>query len=566
MQVAVSLVPDIALMPVRAGEIDLVLTGARILTLDGRTQTAEAVAIAGDRIVAVGAAADIAALASRRTISMDLGGATVVPGFNDTHAHMEREGLKTLRPSLRDARSIADILHILRTAATNAASGTWIVTMPVGEPPFFFDGLARIAEGRLPDRHEIDAVVPDHPVCIPGLFGNWGRPPGYTALNSPALRLNGIDRDTRPLVPGIEICRDASGEPTGHFVEHNARPVIEFDLLKAVPRFALDDRIEGIRRSMRLYNAAGTTSVYEGHGSAPETIAAYRTLWERGELTVRVGLVVSPTWADAAEADRAMRDWLAHARGRGLGDPWLRLSGIHLALGGDPLVAELARADLPNTGWSGFVEQATTLGEFRDYCELAARHDLRVHTIVGDRLGDVLPILEEIDAGWGLRGRRWVIEHIADARPEDIRRLAGLGVEVTVIPVYYVWKQLDGSDRQVPLRDLLDAGVPTAAATDNIPYQPLFTLWVMAARRARDGRLVGADQRVSQEEALRLLTCAGARLTFEEHRKGIVAPGYFADLAVLDGDPTAVGLDEIRHIDCVATLVGGHFVHGGDRP
>src|SRR5262249_43960415 len=183
---------------------------------------------------------------------------------------------------------------------------------------------------------------------------------------------------------------DAGGEPTGVIIERNPRPTVEFDLLPAVPRFGFAERVAGARLSMQLYNACGTTSIYEGHGSAPETIAVYRHLWERGELTMRIGLVVSPSWNDVAEARAAMRDWLAFARGRGLGDPWLRISGVHVAFGGDRRVASLARKNLPDTGWAGFVEQAHTEDEFRDACFLAAEHDLRLHTIVSDSLHKVV--------------------------------------------------------------------------------------------------------------------------------------------------------------------------------
>src|SRR5437868_2602103 len=156
---------------------------------------------------------------------------------------------------------------------------------------------------------------------------------------------------------------------------------------------------------MRLYNGVGTTSAYEGHGSAAEIIGLYRDLWEKNELTVRMGLVVSPSWKDIGEAATIMRDWLAQARGSGLGDPWFRLSGIHVAFGGDDRMAEIARHDLPNTGWSGFVEQAQDARQFEALCQLALLHDLRLNTIVSDRLADVVAILERVNEISPLSGR-----------------------------------------------------------------------------------------------------------------------------------------------------------------
>jgi predicted amidohydrolase YtcJ len=344
---------------------------------------------------------------------------------------------------------------------------------------------------------------------------------------------------------------------------------VEFDLLPAVPRFGFAERLDGVRRSMQLYNACGTTSVYEGHGSAPQTIAVYRELWERGELTVRVGLVLSPSWADLGEAHKAMRDWLAYARGRGLGDPWLRVSGIHVAYGGDATVAALARTQLPDTGWSGFVEQATTPEEFRELCFLAAEHDLRLHTIVADRLHEVVPALEAVDARFPLAGRRWVIEHIARARLADLQALKRLGLYVTTIPTYFLWKggrayldEPDGGDLVVAHRHMLDLGLPLAIATDNIPYDPFFTLWVTVARCERTtGRVIGPQQCLDTETALRLFTVAGAELTFDEDWKGPLRPGFAADIAVLSDDPTELPTERLRELKCRMTLVGGRVVY-----
>jgi predicted amidohydrolase YtcJ len=558
---------DIGFMDEQA---DRILLG-RVRPLDGDDQVVEAIAIAGDRVLATGSRQIILARRAAYTEVLDYGRATIISGFNDAHAHMDREGLKSLRPSLRGASSIADILAKIATLAAITPAGHWIVTMPVGDPPHYFDGLASLAERRMPTRQELDRAAPDHPVCIPGLFGNWGVPPGYTALNSRALALNGIDRSTTPRCTGVEICHDEAGEPTGVIIERNPRPTVEFDLLPNVPAFGFADRIGALRASIGLYHARGTTSVYEGHGSAAEIIAAYRQLWDNGELTMRTGLVVSPSWSGIAEATVAMRDWLAFARGRGLGDPMLRISGVHVAYGGDSIVAALARASLPNTGWSGFVEQAVGPSEFEEMCRLAATFDLRLHTIVANKLHEVVPVLERVAEGWPIGERRWVVEHIGPCQHDDLIRLKRLGVWVTLIPAYMVWKggswfdQLPAHEAALvaPARQLIDLGVPVSAGTDNIPYDPLFTLWVMVARRARgSGAILGPAGRLSPFEALRLLTTAGAWLTFDESVKGPLAPGYFADLTVLSDDPLTIGDAAMPpKIDCRMTMVGGQVVY-----
>lgn len=551
--------------------IDTVIVTGNVHTLDAQDTTAEAIAIAGEHVHAIGTAAEMRALAEPGTRVIEMDGATVIPGFNDAHAHMEREGLKRVRPSLAQCGSIADIQALIRKVAAETPPGAWIVTMPLGEPPYFFDGVGRLAEGRAPDRHDLDAATTAHPVCIPGLFGNWGTPPGTTCLNSAALAANGITGETRARVGGIEIRTDASGAPTGIIVEHNPRPMAEFDILTAVPRFTRAERRDGLIRSMQLYNAVGTTSVYEGHGSAPEVVGVYRDLWEAGKLTVRAGLVLSPVWSDVAEAAAAMRDWLAYARGMGLGDPWLRISGIHLAFGGDPCMAAVAREALPDCGWSGFVEQANDPATFEAICHLCAEFDIRLNTIVSDQLGAVVEILERVNAKRPIGGRRWVIQHIGLTDRATLERLAALDVLVTTIPVYFIWKGGHRYDPAAgagvtPMKTLLDLGIEAASATDNIPYNPGFTLWSMMRRSRRsDGAVLGAEESLTPRQALRSLTVNGAPLTFDEAIKGPLTPGRFADLAVLDIDPLTADDDALKALGSHLTMVGGRIVHGGAR-
>ena len=556
-------------MVIRHSYADTILVGGRILTFDGGSSIHEAIAVAGDRIAAVGGDQDVRALAGPRTVVIPLRGRTVIPGIVDAHAHMEREGLKELRISLAGLRSVREIVDRIAAEAKRRTKGEWIVTMPIGEPPYFFDGPDTLAERRMPDRHELDRAAPDNPVCIGSVFGNWGRPPGYSALNSLALGLNGIGRGTTPACRGVTIERDAAGEPTGIIVERNNRPTVEFDLLRVVPKFSAADRLAAMRVSMRRYNAVGTTSIYEGHGSAPQTIACYRGLAEEGALTVRTSLTVSPTWDDAAEAERDMRDLLSYAKGRGLGDAWLRVSGVFVGFGDDPVVARITRKSLPDTGWTGFVESANSPEEYRAYVALAARHDLRVHTIVGDRLAEILPILEDVDRMHPLAGRRWVLEHVGRVRAQDIPVLKRLGIGITTIPVYQLWKNadrylddLDEGESAVPHRTLLESGIPLATGTDNIPYDPFFTVWATVARRERTtGRVIGPGQRLDAEQALRLLTRNGPWFSFEEGSKGTLERDKLADLAVLSHDPREMDADELPGISAALTMVGGRVVH-----
>ncbi len=549
--------------------IDYILTG-KVITLDDAGSIAEAVAVAGDRIVAVGERRQILTLKESQTRVIETSG-TIIPGFNDAHAHMDTEGLRDRFPSLGHVRSIADVLARISELARITPRGEWIVTMPVGDAPFYFGGPIVLRERRMPTREELDRAAPDHPVCILPPSGYWSLVPCYTALNSLALKLNGLDRTSVSPVEGVLLERDAAGELTGVIVEHNYPDSAQIALLPAVPRFSPQDRRDGILRSVRTYHTVGTTSVYEGHGCAPDVISAYRDLWQANELTMRMHLVVSPTWATSEEAEPMMRDWLAHARGAGIGDAILRVGGIFVGYGGESTAARAARINPADLGWSCYVKHANEPAEFERLCMLAAVHDLRIHTIAVDKLHELLPIFERVHAIHDISCRRWVVEHMSHASTSDLARLKALGIGVTLIPDYHVWKvgtrffPLSEADRELvsPTAQLDALGVPVACGTDNSPFNPLATMRAMRTRRERTtGEVLGGGGRTSAELALRAMTQNGAWFSFEETVKGRIMPGYFADLAVLSKCPLATPGEELETLSCLATMVGGRFVHG----
>lgn len=548
---------------------DWILRDGCILTLDARRPRASALAVAGDRIVGLGTRADVRSWRGRRTRVLDLGGAVVIPGLVDAHAHLDREGLKGLYPSLARCRSIADVQRRLRTLAARRPKGEWVVTMPVGTPPFYRDAPDGLAERRWPTRADLDAAVPDHPVYIRGIWGYWNRPPVTSIANSAALARAGITRDTVP-PKGVDIMRDAAGEPTGVFVEHNLIQVIEFTLMQAAPRFTHADRLRALGDSQRRYAARGVTAVYEGHGVAPEVLRVYRETHERGGLHLRCTLALSPTWDSLEEARRAMPELAAWAGGRGAGDDRLRIGGCCLHYGGDPEVARILHAGQPYTAWAGFVESANSPEEYREQATLAARHGLRVSTLVTRCLPQVLEIWEAVARATPIQPLRWVAVHLNAASPAELARLRRLGVVATTNPISYLWRsaaeearRAGGGETLLPHQSLLRHRIPFGLATDNKPADPWLAFAAVVARRdMTTGEVLGPAERLTRMQALRALTAGGAWVTFAEREQGVLAPGRRADLAVLDQDPLTLPLGEMASLTCRLTMVGGRVIHG----
>jgi predicted amidohydrolase YtcJ len=197
-------------------QADIVLTGGKIVTLDARSTTCQALAASGGRVLATGTDAEIEALAGEGTERIRLGGRTVIPGLVDGHAHMDNEGLKTLLPSLSHCQSISDVQATIAELARAAQPGAWIVTMPIGTPPYYRDGADMLAERRYPTRYELDEAAPDHPVYIKPILGYWrglGGFPLVSIANSRALNAAGITRETVPPWAGIQIDRDYTRRP-----------------------------------------------------------------------------------------------------------------------------------------------------------------------------------------------------------------------------------------------------------------------------------------------------------------------------------------------------------------
>jgi predicted amidohydrolase YtcJ len=554
--------------------VDLVFRNGKVITVDGRSSVAQAIAITGDRIAAVGPDDAMTAHIAPGTRVIDLKGRSVTPGLIDGHAHMDREALRAVFPSLGHVRSIKDIQDRIAQLARDKQPGEWIVTMPIGDPPFYFDVPDILAEKRWPTRQELDEAAPNNPVYIRSIWGFWrGTQPLVSIANTEALKRAGITRDTASPVETLIIVKDDSGDPTGVFVEREFAPVAELVWFRDATRFSHADRVRALGHSASLYHSYGTTSIYEGHGVAGELLKVYKDVHASGALLMRSTLAISPDWkairgVPAGSLHDAWAGWLGEV---GAGDDWLKISGLFCAAGRS--AADNVRgAAAPYTGWAGFNSDAGLPRDLLKHVLLqCAKSDIRVATIAGAAGLGMLDVFEEVDREVPLKGRRWVMSHLYVAGARDIERIARMGLVITTHTNATLYKALDAiagrlpperHDDITPLNALREAGVTVSLATDNVPISLWHPVAQTVARRAfTSQRVFGPSQALSRMEALRCATMNGAYLTFDEGKKGSLETGKFADLAVLSADPLTVGEKELAEITSVMTLVGGKRVY-----
>jgi predicted amidohydrolase YtcJ len=552
------------------GAAGLVLRNGKIITVDGASTIAEAIAIAGERIVAVGPQAAVAALTAPTTRVIDLQGRAVIPGLTDAHAHMDREALRSVFPSLGRVRSIRDIQDRVAELARTKAPGEWIVTMPIGDPPYYFDVPDILAEKRWPTRQELDVAAPNNPVFIRSIWGYWrGTFPLVSCANTEALRRAGINRDTVSPVDTLTIARDGNGDPTGVFIEREMAPIAELIWFRQAAAFSAADRLAALPQSARAYHAVGTTSVFEGHGASTELLRVYKQAYRDGTLTMRASLAFSANWQAAGNAPigpfvEAWAGWLGEP---GFGNDMLKLGGLYVHVGND--AADDARATAaPYTGWAGFnYRHGLPRDKAKELLLACAANDIRPVMIGSNNLD----LYEEIDREIPLKGRRWVISHITTFSPRDIERIVRMDLVLTTHTNRSLYKGLQALTQQLPperhgeitpLRSLLDAGVKVALATDNVPVSLFLPIWQTIARSDyRTKQRVAPQEALSRADALRCATANGAYLTFDESRKGTLEVGKLADLAVLSADPLTVEEDKIADIRSLMTMVGGRVVH-----
>jgi predicted amidohydrolase YtcJ len=522
--------------------VTLAITDARIWTGDPDQPWAEAIAVDGERIVAVGANADIAPLIGETTSVID-GGALVVPGFIDTHVHFLDGGEALESVQLRDVTSREQFRQRFADYVGTIEPGEWILGGTWDHEAW---------GGELPTREWIDDLTPDNPVFVQRLDGHMA------LANSLALTLAGVDADS-PEIEGGEIVRDADGRPTGVLKDNYMSPV-----LSALPPASEARRDRQLQAALEYLAANGVTTVHD-MGSF-ENVGVFRRAREREALTVRIYAAVPLSqW----------RELKADVNKNGRGDEWLT-TGVLKGFMDGSLGSHTAAMHEPFTDAPD--DRGMLINSLDDVRNWALNADAAgLHVVVhaiGDRaIRDLLDIYLDVVELNPPRDRRFRMEHAQHIHPRELPRFAAQGIIASMQPYHAIddgrWaERVIGPERArttYAFRSLLDSGARVAFGSDwyVAPASPILGIHAAVTRQTIDGANPEGwipEQKITVEEALRAYTVEGAYASYDEDNRGQLKAGMLADFVVLDRDLTSIDANEIEDARVLRTVVGGRSV------
>lgn len=524
---------------------------ALVRTLDDAGTVAEAVLVSDGKIVAVGSTADLRAQAPADTKEVDLGGATLLPGFIENHNHFMSTGQAFAHVDLRGeyCDSIPEMQRKLRERAAQTPAGGWVIGRGYDQ--------TLLEENRHPTRYDLDAAVPDHPAMITHISGH------AMVANSVALKMAGLNADS-PHIPGGEILRDEHGEPTGVLLEGPAmRPVRDL-----VPKATVDTLRSGLALARDEFMPLGISTVHDAMIHSRDEIDAYVAAMASGELPMRAYLMIHP---DLYNGDL---EGQSGDIGVSYGLPPNRLVAGPVKFFQDGAIqAYTASLTQP------YFDQPDEYGvKIYDPEELAALileyhkagRQIAIHGNGDSAIDDILNGYEAALEAYPRENHRHRIEHLQLARQDQIDRMARLGV-VSSVFINHLWQFGDrhlsrflGPERALrmePLASLTKAGIKWGLHSDCpvTEVNPLRGIWLAVNRLTSSGQAIGEEEKVSVEQALRGFGPDAAYLAFQENIMGTIAPGFVADFAVISEDPVAVP-ETIKDIEVLATIIDGEIV------
>ena len=534
---------------------ETIIHNAKIATNDVPSFV-EAVAIGNGKIIGTGKNDEILRQRGPETKVIDGRGRTVIPGLNDSHMHPIRGGLNyNMELRWDGVPSLADALRMLKEQAARTPAPQWVRVVG-GWTEFQF------AERRMPTLDEINEAAPDTPVFVLHLYDR-------ALLNGAALRAVGYTKDT-PDPPAGEIQRDKRGNPTGILV---AKPnaFILYSTLANGPKLSHEDQLNSSRLFFRELNRFGITSAVDAGGgfqNYPDDYEVVKELHQLNQLSVRLAANLYPQKAGQELAD--FRRWTKTTK-PGQGDDLYRINGA-----GEMLVASAAdfedmlqpRPDMPPVMESELKAVVQYLAE--------NRWPFRMHATYNETISRALDVYEAVNREIPLEGLHWFFDHCETITDHNLERVKALGGGIAVQDrmafqgEYFVERYgAQQAKRTPPIRRMLEMGIPVGAGTDATrvsSYNPFLSLyWLITGKTVGGLNLYTEENQFDRGEALKLYTVGSSWFSTEDGKKGALAPGQLADLAVLSADYFSIPEEEIKQLESVLTIVGGKVVYASEE-
>ena len=537
---------------------DLILHNGKIVTVDPQFNIFTSLAVRKEEILAVGNKEKIITFQGNDTKVIDLGGKTVIPGLIDVHFQFQDRSAAQYYGAHVDLPStVADVIDAVKAAAKRIPEGQYI-TCNSGWYPHM------LKEKRVPTIGELDAAAPNHPVVL------WGE---FYYCNTLALKMNGIDRNTEQPENGWIGKDERTGELTG-VLYGSAINLVD----PTFRTFTPEQRAEALRWSSEQMIEAGVTSLRDPKRSTAD-IKVYQALNSAGELPLRVSVQrFIPSNIGVEQVLDMFRDEILYTP---LGNERFQIdrAGYFYTDGGyhrmKLSVPVKTVPGIPEDGGQYFEKEQSQESLEKIVVGMSRMGFTGSIMAAGDEALELaLRALEKADGEVGISDRRWVLAHVIYPTRQQLKRIRKLGAIVTPMwhHYYYYPTQVfyhgeEFAQKTDPFRDMLDEGVTVAQGTDisTIPLNYFAGIHFMVTRNTWKWGKANPHQAVSREQALRMLTINGAFTTFEEHRKGSLEAGKYADLVILSDDLMTVPEDEIPHIKVLATMVGGKFVYQAER-
>jgi predicted amidohydrolase YtcJ len=549
---------------------DFIVHNAKAVTLDAKSSIAEAIAVRGGKITAVGTSADVMRQKGERTRVMDAGGKTLLPGLHDSHVHPTGAALSEAGDPIPNLRSIPEVLGYIKKRAAETPEGTWIVIR--------YAFPTRLKEARFPTKRELDEAAPRHPVLY------HAGPAGIA--NSMALKVSGVTRDTKSPPAGQVVKDPATGEPTGML--RNA-----YGVLKGVPgtgdTVSAEKKRAAVKRLFALYNEQGLTSISDRNAGRGD-LDLYLSLRKADELTVRINVARSFASTGSREEIARRFDDLPGKDNRGgptgVGDDWVRIGPIKLFLDGGMLNGSAYMRKPWPRGETYQIAEDDYRGllfiqpeQLQVICEEGAKRKwaITAHCAGEGAMDVLLDAYEFTNRLTPIRDLRFSITHANFPSALNLERCKRLGVLADIQPAW-LYKDTDtllkvlGPERMrwfQPYKSWMEHTTIGGGSDHMLRYDPLDStnpwspwlgIWVAVTRKYERGGALEPTEALSREQALRLYTINNAYLGREEKVKGTLETGKLADFIVIDRDVLACQVEEIKDTKVLFTVVGGKVV------